>query len=67
MIASSLLGLSLLIATASFALGVFVAYALWGYRYFEVQDLEASVTISRRKALALREEQSRLHARLHEA
>ncbi len=67
MIASSLLGISLLIATVSFAVGVFVAYALWGSRYCIVQDLEASVTISRRKAEALREEQSRLHERLQDS
>ncbi|QDT08946.1 hypothetical protein [Planctomycetes bacterium K23_9] len=67
MFASHLLGLTLLVATASFVLGVFVAYAVWGYRSFEVQDLEASITASRAKAVRLREEQSRLHARLQEA
>ena len=66
MIAASLFGLTVLTAVVSFAVGVAVAYSIWGMRASAVDEAQSSIVLLRRKLGGLKEQQAKLEARRRE-
>ncbi len=64
MLAESLFGSTVLTVGICFALGVFVAYLLWGIRYGNAVEAESTTVLLRQKAERLRLEHARLRKQL---
>lgn len=60
----SLLEQTLLTILVSFTVGIFVAYWLWGIRYFAVLDAESATALAKQKTQRLGEQQTRLRSKL---
>ena len=63
MLAASILGLTLFTAAVSFAVGVAVAYSIWGIRASAVDEAQSSIVLLRRRFGSLKEQQAKLDAR----
>lgn len=64
--AMSLLEQTMLTILVSFTIGVFVAYSLWGIRYFRVLDAESATALAKQNRARQLEHHASLEARLQE-